>query len=50
VVPVAGVVPTAKEAGARVVIVNAAPTGMDSLADAVLRGPIGELLPRVVGG
>jgi NAD-dependent deacetylase len=48
VFPVAGVVPTAKEAGARVVIVNAAPTGMDSLADAVLRGPIGELLPRLV--
>jgi NAD-dependent deacetylase len=48
--PVAGVVPTAKEAGARVVIVNAEPTEMDALADAVLRGPIGELLPRLVGG
>jgi NAD-dependent deacetylase len=50
VYPVAGVVPTAKEAGARVVIINAAPTEMDPLADAVLRGPIGQLLPRVVGG
>jgi NAD-dependent deacetylase len=48
--PVAGVVPTAKEAGARVVIVNAEPTEMDSLADAVLRGSISELLPRLVGG
>ena len=48
--PVAGVVPTAKEAGARVVIVNAEPTEMDALADAVLRGSIGELLPRLVGG
>lgn len=48
--PVAGVVPTAKEAGARVVIVNAEPTEMDALADAVLRGPISELLPRLVGG
>ncbi|HKB26323.1 MAG TPA: Sir2 family NAD-dependent protein deacetylase [Methylomirabilota bacterium] len=48
--PVAGVVPTAKEAGARVVIVNAEPTDMDSLADAVLRGSISELLPRLVGG
>jgi NAD-dependent protein deacetylase/lipoamidase len=48
--PVAGVVPTAKEAGARVVIVNAEPTEMDALADAVLRGPIGELLPRLVAG
>ncbi|MBI4636959.1 MAG: NAD-dependent deacylase [Candidatus Rokubacteria bacterium] len=48
VFPIAGVVPVAKEAGARVVIVNAAPTQMDDLADAVLRGPIGELLPRLV--
>ncbi len=48
--PVAGVVPTAKEAGARVVIVNAEPTDMDSLADAVLRGSISELLPQLVGG
>ncbi len=47
--PIAGVVPLAKEAGARVVIVNADPTDMDALADAVLRGPIGELLPSVVG-
>ncbi len=46
--PIAGVVPTAKEAGARVVIVNAEPTEMDALADAVLRGPIGQLLPRLV--
>jgi len=42
-------VPVAKEAGARVVIVNAEPTEMDELADAVLRGSISELLPRVVG-
>ncbi len=48
--PIAGVVPTAKEAGARVVIVNAEPTEMDSLADAVLHGSISELLPRLVGG
>jgi len=48
VYPVAGVVPIAKEAGARVVIVNAEPTEMDTLADAVLRGPISELLPRIL--
>jgi NAD-dependent deacetylase len=48
VYPIAGVVPVAKRAGARVVIVNGEPTEMDGLADAVLRGPIGELLPRVV--
>jgi len=48
VYPVAGVVPVAKDAGARVVIVNAQPTAMDELADAVVRGPIGEILPRLV--
>jgi|SRR5688572_7525190 len=48
--PVAGVVPVAKDAGARVVILNAEPTDMDGLADAVLRGPIGEILPRLVAG
>jgi len=47
VYPVAGVVPVAKRAGARVVIVNAEPTAMDELADAVVRGAIGELLPAL---
>jgi NAD-dependent deacetylase len=48
VFPVAGVVPVAKEAGARVVIVNAEPTQMDDLADVVLRGSISEIVPRLV--
>ena len=48
VYPIAGVVPVAKEAGARVVIVNAEPTEMDALADVVLRGSISALLPRLV--
>jgi NAD-dependent deacetylase len=48
--PVAGVVPVAKEAGAKVVILNAEPTEMDALADAVLQGPISEILPRLVEG
>lgn len=48
VYPVAGVVPVAKRAGARVVIVNAEATPLDGVADAVLRGPIGEILPRVI--
>jgi NAD-dependent deacetylase len=48
VFPIAGVVPVAKEAGARVVIVNAEPTAMDDLADAVLRGSISAILPRIV--
>lgn len=48
VYPAAGVVPTAKEAGAKVVIINADATAMDALADAVLRGSIGDILPRLV--
>ena len=47
VYPVAGAVPLAKAAGARVVIVNAEPTPFDDIADAVLREPIGEVLPRL---
>jgi NAD-dependent deacetylase len=48
VYPIAGVVPVAKSAGASVVILNAEPTEMDELADAVLRGSISEILPRLV--
>ncbi len=47
VYPVASVVPLAKQAGARIVILNNQPTQMDPLADALLRGPIGELLPAL---
>jgi NAD-dependent deacetylase len=49
VYPVAGVVPTAKQAGARVVILNAEPTEMDHLADAVLSGSISDVLPQLLG-
>jgi len=48
VYPIAGVVPIAREAGARIVILNAEPTEMDQIADRVLRGPISDLLPRLV--
>ncbi|HEY6251882.1 MAG TPA: Sir2 family NAD-dependent protein deacetylase [Candidatus Angelobacter sp.] len=48
VYPVADAVPRAKAAGARVVILNAEPTPLDRLADAVLRRPIGEVLPQLV--
>jgi NAD-dependent deacetylase len=48
VYPIAGVVPVAKEAGARILILNAEPTEMDYLADVVLRGSISELLPRLI--
>jgi NAD-dependent deacetylase len=49
VYPVAGAVPIAKAAGARVVIVNAEPTPFDDLVDAVFRNPIGEILPALCG-
>jgi NAD-dependent deacetylase len=49
VYPIADVVPLALASGARVVIVNGSPTAMDHVADAVLRGPIGRILPRLVG-
>ena len=48
VYPIAGVVPVAKEAGARAIILNAEPTEMDALADVILRGSISALLPRLV--
>jgi NAD-dependent deacetylase len=50
VYPVAGAVPLAKSSGARAVIVNAEPTPFDEIADAVLREPIGEILPRICAG
>lgn len=47
VYPVAGAVPAAHAAGARIVIVNAQPTPFDDVADAVYRDPIGEVLPQI---
>ena len=47
VFPAANVVPRAKSAGARVIIVNGEPTNMDRLADGVLIGPLSELLPAL---
>jgi NAD-dependent deacetylase len=48
VYPAAGVVPLAKRAGARLVIVNNEATPFDAMADAVFREPIGEVLPALV--
>ena len=48
VYPIANVIPVAKNAGARVIIMNGGPTEMDPLADVVLRGSISDLLPRLV--
>lgn len=49
VYPVANAVPLAKQAGARLVIVNAEPTPFDQIADAVFNAPIGEVLPAICG-
>jgi len=48
VYPVAGTVPAARQAGARLVIVNAEPTQFDDLAHAVFREPISDVLPRLL--
>lgn len=48
VYPAAGLCDHAAGAGARLVIVNAEPTPYDPAADAILRDPIGEVLPRLV--
>ena len=47
VYPAASVVPVAKAAGARIVIMNNQATPMDDIADALLRGPIGDVLPAI---
>jgi len=49
VYPAARVVPIARESGARVIIVNGEPTEMDNLADVVVRGRLGDVLPKVIG-
>ncbi len=48
VYPVARMVPIASASGAHIVIVNGGPTDMDEAADVVLRGRIGDVLPRLV--
>jgi NAD-dependent deacetylase len=49
VYPVAGLVSIAKDAGARIVIINAEATPFDGMADAVLRERIGDVLPAICG-
>lgn len=48
VYPAAGLVRVAHESGAKVVIVNPDPTPADGLAEWILRGPAGEILPRLL--
>jgi NAD-dependent deacetylase len=47
VYPIAGAFDVARGAGAKTVIVNAAPTPYDPVADAVLSGSISEVLPEI---
>jgi NAD-dependent deacetylase len=46
--PAAGLVAVAAQNGARVVIINAQPTPYDPIAAAVIRAPIGDVLPALV--
>ncbi len=48
VYPIAGAVELADSAGARIVILNAEETPFDAVAGAVLREPIGTVLPRLL--
>ena len=47
VYPVAGAVPLARGAGAKIVIINAEPTQFDDIADAVFRESISQVLPKI---
>jgi len=49
VFPINETVMIAKQAGARLIIVNAEPTVMDHLADVVLNEQIADVLPKIVG-
>ena len=48
VYPAAALVPTARRNGAAVVIANAEPTDYDAIADAVVRTPLSDALPKIV--
>jgi NAD-dependent deacetylase len=48
VYPAAGLADRAQRAGARIIEVNIAPSGLSARADAVLRGPAGTLLPQLL--
>ncbi|WP_298213019.1 NAD-dependent deacylase [Acidovorax sp.] len=50
VYPAAGLAHQARAAGARVVVLNPAPSELDSVAHTLLRGPAATLLPQLLGG
>lgn len=49
VYPAAGLAHQARQAGARVVVLNTGPSELDGIAHAVLRGPSAQLLPALLG-
>jgi NAD-dependent deacetylase len=49
VYPVAGTVEVARDAGAKIIIVNAQPTPFDDVAHATFDGSISEVLPAILG-
>jgi len=49
VFPAANTLPRAKNAGAKVIIVNGEPTEMDHYAEVVVNGGISEILPQICG-
>lgn len=48
VYPAAGLIPYAKQAGARVIEVNAEPTAATAIVDCALHGRAGEILPQII--
>ncbi|HZP01105.1 MAG TPA: NAD-dependent deacylase [Terriglobia bacterium] len=48
VYPAAGLAQAAQQAGAKMAVVNPEPTALDEMAEWVLRGPSGELLPGLL--
>ena len=48
VYPAASLIPHANQAGAKVIEINTEPSALSTLADCVLQGPAGEILPRLL--
>jgi len=48
VLPAAGLVPHARKAGAKVIEINTEETAATGMVDCILRGPAGDLLPRML--
>jgi NAD-dependent deacetylase len=48
VYPAAGLIPFAKQAGARVIEINPEPTAATAAVDIALQGPAGEIVPALI--